>query len=201
MYPLIRFIREVSAAKRAPHLAPLASHVSTHRCWPWDLDPWMELNNGRTLTLYDLGRIPMAIRLGISDTLRARGWGFTVAGNSVRYRRRIKAFQRFTEVSRTIGWDQRFLYMEQSMWSKSECCNHMLLRVAIVGGGARTGIVPPAEFMDALGFHGASPELPGWVQAWIDADAQRRWPPELGDLAGARTDDLPALAPAGNVGP
>ena len=69
MYPLIRFAREVMAARRAPHLPPLGAHVSIHRVWPWDLDPWWELNNGRTLTLYDLGRIPMAIRLGITDTL------------------------------------------------------------------------------------------------------------------------------------
>lgn len=191
MYPLIRFAREVMAARRAPHLPPLGAHVSTHRVWPWDLDPWWELNNGRTLTLYDLGRIPMAIRLGITDTLRDKGWGFTVAGNSVRYRKRIQLFHRFTQVSRTLGWDDRFVYMEQSMWIERECANHMLLRVAIVGGG-RKGIVPPSEFMAALGHHGPAPELPGWVRAWIEADAQRPWPPVLPEDITPRTDDLPA---------
>ena len=132
MYPLIRFAREVMAARRAPRLPPMGAHVSTHRVWPWDLDPWWELNNGRTLTLYDLGRIPMAIRLGIVQAMRENGWGFTVAGNSVRYRKRIKLFHRFTQVSRTLGWDGRFLYMDQSMWIEGECANHMLLRVAIV---------------------------------------------------------------------
>lgn len=191
MYPLIRFAREVMAARRAPRLPPLGAHVSTHRCWPWDLDPWVELNNGRTLTLYDLGRIPMAIRLGITDTLRAQGWGFTVAGNSVRYRRRIRAMQRFTQVSRTLGWDKRFLYMEQSMWIGGECANHMLLRVAIVGG-QRAGIVAPADFMAAMGHPEASPPLPDWVLAWVEADARRPWPPRIGDLGDDRTDDLPA---------
>lgn len=190
MYPVIRFAGSVLSARRAPPLSPFQAHVSTHRVWPWDLDPWWELNNGRTLTLYDLGRIPMAIRLGIVDTMKRHGWGFTVAGNSVRYRRRIKAFQRFTEVSRTIGWDARFLYMEQSIWIGGDCANHMLIRVAIVGG-ARQGIVAPAEFMAALGHAGPSPDLPGWVQAWIDADAQRPWPPLLPDALAPRTDDLP----------
>lgn len=191
MYPLIRFAREVMAARRAPRLPPMGAHVSTHRVWPWDLDPWWELNNGRTLTLYDLGRIPMAIRLGIVQAMRENGWGFTVAGNSVRYRKRIKLFHRFTQVSRTLGWDGQFLYMDQSMWIEGECANHMLLRVAIVGSG-RKGIVTPAEFMAALGYHGESPALPEWVHAWIAADAQRPWPPVLPETLERRTDDLPA---------
>ena len=191
MYPLIRFAREVMAARRAPRLPPMGAHVSTHRVWPWDLDPWWELNNGRTLTLYDLGRIPMAIRLGIVQAMRENGWGFTVAGNTVRYRRRIKAFQRVTQVSRTIGWDDRFIYMEQSMWARGDCLNHMLLRVAIVGGAARKGLVSPAEFMAALGYSDPSPPLPGWVAAWIEADALRPWPPVLPPMTD-RTDDLPA---------
>ena len=190
MYPIVRFAREIMSARRAAPLPPLGAHVSTHRVWPWDLDPWWELNNGRTLTLYDLGRIPMAIRLGITDTLREKKWGFTVAGNSVRYRKRIKLFHRFTQVSRTLGWDDRFLYMEQSMWIERECANHMLLRVAIVGGGRR-GIVAPAEFMAALGYDGPQPELPGWVDAWIKADAQRPWPPLMPHDLTPHTDDLP----------
>lgn len=176
MYPFIRFVKEMVKFRSAPPLSFTGTHVSTHRCWPWDLDPWIELNNGRTLTLYDLGRIPLAVRTGLIGTLRKNRWGITVAGNSVRYRRRIKAFQRFTMVSRAVGWDQRFIYMEQSMWRGGECCNHMLVRSAITGPG---GIVAPAELLAAIGAPTDSPALPDWVQAWIAADATRPWPPVL----------------------
>ncbi|WP_449042030.1 acyl-CoA thioesterase [Paracoccus sp. (in: a-proteobacteria)] len=191
MYPILRFIYEIRSARRATPLGPLDAHVSTHRISPLDIDPWRELNNGRTLTLYDLGRIPMAVRLGIIDTLKRNGWGFTVAGNTVRYRRRIRVFQRITQVSRVLGWDSRFVYMEQSMWSGGDCANHMLLRVAIVGGAARKGMIPPEVFMEALGHHGPSPELPAWVAAWIEADALRPWPPELPEGTRAQSPDLP----------
>ena len=190
MYPILRFAKEMLKFRAAPPLDVLDAHVSTHRCWPWDLDPWIELNNGRTLTLYDLGRLPMAMRTGIIDTMRANRWGITVAGNSVRYRRRIRAFDRFTMVSRSLGWDDRFLYMEQSMWRGGECCNHMLLRAAITSD---QGMVAPARLMQAIGRDVESPPLPEWVRAWIAADRQRPWPPELPELPGGQHDrDLPA---------
>ncbi|MDO5641225.1 MAG: acyl-CoA thioesterase [Paracoccus sp. (in: a-proteobacteria)] len=176
MYPLIRFIKEIVKFRNAPKLGPLDAHISTHLCWPWDLDPWIELNNGRTLTLFDLGRIPMAVRSGLVHVLRKQGWGITVAGNSTRYRRRIRGFDRFTMVSRMIGWDHRFMYIEQSMWRKGECCNHMLLRGAITGP---EGIIAPHRVLEALGQNIPSPELPDWVRAWIHADAARPWPPEI----------------------
>jgi len=176
MYPLIRFVKEMVKFRNAPPLAVDEFHVSTHICWPWDLDPWIELNNGRTLTLFDLGRIPMAQRSGLIGILRERKWGITVAGNSTRYRRRIKMFDRFTMYSRLAGWDHRFIYMEQSMWKGAECCNHMLLRSAITSAN---GIVPPGEVMAAIGQSPDSPPLEDWVKAWIEADALRPWPPAI----------------------
>ena len=88
MYPSLRLGIELALARRSPPLALGAVHVSHHTCWPWDIDPWLELNNGRTLTLYDLGRVPLAARSGLVRALRANRWGLTVAGSSVRYRRR-----------------------------------------------------------------------------------------------------------------
>lgn len=186
MYPLVRFVKEMIKFRNAPSLGPLDPHISRHICWPWDLDPWIELNNGRTLTLYDLGRIPMAARTGLIRVMRSHGWGITVAGNSVRYRRRIRAFDRFDMVTRTIGTDDRFIYVEQSMWRRGECCNHMLVRSAVTSD---QGIVPPARVMQALGYKGEPPELPGWVRAWIAADAQRPWPPHLGEDVKRRLPD------------
>lgn len=174
MYPFIRMAKEIWKNRRAAPLGITEAHVSHHICWPWDLDLWAELNNGRTLTLYDLGRIPLAMRTGLGDLIRTHRWGITVAGNTVRYRRRVRMFDRVEIVSRCIGWDARFVYMEQSMWRAGDCTSHMLLRSAIT---SKSGIVPPAEALAALGQPAASPELPGWVRAWIAADAERPWPP------------------------
>lgn len=174
MYPFARMIKEIWISRGQPPLGLLETHVSHHICWPWDLDLWVELNNGRTLTLYDLGRIPLAVRTGLGALIRQKGWGITVAGNTVRYRRRVRMFHKVEMLSRCIGWDARFLYMEQSMWRGGECTSHMLLRSAVTSA---KGIVPPAEILAALGQRMESPPLPDWVRAWIAADAERPWPP------------------------
>jgi len=175
MYPFVRMAKEIWTNRNAPALGLTDAHVSHHICWPWDLDFWFELNNGRTLTLYDLGRVPMAMRTGLLRHMKAKRWGITVAGNTLRYRRRVRAFDRIEMVSRCIGWDARFLYIEQSMWRAGECTSHMLLRSAVT---SKAGIVPPAEVLAAMGLRTESPALPGWVTDWISADAERPWPPE-----------------------
>lgn len=174
MYPFIRMIKELVIFRNAPPLGITDTHVSHHICWPWDLDFWVELNNGRTLTLYDLGRVPMGTRTGIIGALRDNKWGLTVAGSSVRYRRRVRMFQKFEMRSRCVGWDDKFIYMVQSMWRHGECTSQVLLRSAVTDAN---GIVAPARVLEALGRPTDSPELPEWVQNWIKADASRPWPP------------------------
>lgn len=177
MYPFIRMAKELWKFRNAPRLAILDPHVSSHRVWPWDLDLWRELNNGRTLTLFDLGRIPMSIRMGFDKVAKAKGWGITVAGNSTRYRRRVTVFQKLTQVCRIVGWDARFVYLEQSFWRGDDCTCHMLLRSAFISKG---GIVSPAEVLAALGQAQDSPDLPDWIKGWIESDAERPWPPIRG---------------------
>lgn len=175
MYPFVRMIWQLYLHRKSPSLPLTGTHVSYHYCLPWDIDLWRELNNGRTLTLYDLGRIPLAGRVGLIGVLRRKRWGLTMAGASVRYRRRVRMFERIEMRSRLIGWDGRFMYLEQSMWNaRGECANHILYRAAVTG---RAGIVPTAEVLAALGQNEAPPALPDWVRAWIAAEESRPWPP------------------------
>ncbi len=68
----------------------------------------------------------------------------------------------------------RFIYMDQSMWRGGDCTSQVLIRSAVTGP---EGIVAPARLIAALGQPDESPPLPAWVQAWIEAEATRPWPP------------------------
>ena len=174
MYPVIRLVKELWVHRNAAPIGVGEQHVTNLICWPWDIDLWMELNNGRTLTIMDLGRVVMFRRMGVIGAMRRKRWAGTIAGASVRYRRRVRMFDRIEMRSRIVGWDARFTYAEQSLWRKGECCSHALLRMAITGG---KGIIPSADLAAEMGLPAESPPLPDWVQAWSAADAQRPWPP------------------------
>ena len=175
MYPYLRLGLELALARRAPALPLDGVHVTRLTCRPADIDPWGELNNGRTLTLYDLGRVPLAVRNGLVAAIRRNGWGLTVAGASVRYRRRVRAFERVEVRSAYVGRDPRFIYVHQAMFRKGEAVSSVLIRGAVVGPD---GIVATDRLIAALA-PAAEPALPAWVAAWSDAEAARPWPPDL----------------------
>ncbi|PTX58063.1 acyl-CoA thioesterase FadM [Litoreibacter ponti] len=174
MYPIARFAYQFFVHRNVAPLDPTGTHVSHHICWPWDLDLWNELNNGRTLTLYDMGRLPLAGRVGLIRVLKENRWGLTMAGASVRYRRRVRAFDRIEMHSRAVCWDARFIYLEQSMRVRGEATSHILYRSAVTGSG---GIVPPSTVMEKLNADLPTPEIPDWIRAWTEAEALRPWPP------------------------
>lgn len=175
MYPLLRLALHRRQARRMSRLPPFGQHVITTRVMPWDIDPFWELNNGRTITLYDLGRLSLYERLGLGPLVAPHGLRPTVAGAVVRYRQRIRAFDRLVMPSRILGWDARFFYLDHSLWRDGQCCNQLIVRMAFTEG---RGITPPARVVEIARWGVPSPALPAWIEAWSEAEAQRPWPPE-----------------------
>jgi acyl-CoA thioesterase FadM len=176
MYPFFR-MTAASASERAQTAARDFRHPrGDHDLLPLDADIFWEMNNGRILTFYDLGRFALGQRIGLIRTLREQGWGLVVAGSSVRYRARIRPFQRFELRTRLLGWDERFIYIEQAMWRGDVACNHALMRTGVTEKGR---LVETRRVADAMGLSPDSPPLPDWAASWADADAKRPWPPEV----------------------
>lgn len=175
MYPLLRFITVIIKALTSKPLAADAICETTLRCMPWDIDLFLELNNGRVLTLYDLGRFDLAIRTGLARLLRRKRWGLVVAGGSVRYRRRVRMFDKITIRTQMVGAEERWIYIAQSMWVKGEPTSSILLRTGITGKGKA---IPIAELRAEIPVQNWIPEMPEWVNAWRASDELRPWPPQ-----------------------
>ena len=175
MYPIIRLITTSIKSKLASSLSVHDASETTFFCRPWDLDLFMEVNNGRMLTLYDLGRFNLSIRCGLAAVLRRKRWGLVVAGSSVRYRRRVRLFDKVTMRTQVVGVDDRWIYVAQSMWVKGHPASSVLLRTAIT---SKSGTVPTESVLHELGLESWNSELPEWVKAWAEGDSQRPWPPQ-----------------------
>lgn len=177
MYPFLRLGWNLFAARKLPPMNPLEMHVSQHRCRLVDCDIFGEMNNGRILTLYEMGRFQAAVRMGLWALLKKRRWGLTVAGTSIRYRKRITPFEKYETRTRISTWDERFVYIEQGMFKPNgECASHVLFRTAVVSEGRA---VPTDELIKALNITDPKPEPAQWVTNWIEAEATRTWPPDL----------------------
>lgn len=173
MYPLVRLLSTSVKARFAARISIFDVCETRFRCRPWDLDMFMEVNNGRLLTLYDLGRFDLAIRSGLANVLLKNCWGLVVAGSSVRYRRRVRAFDKVTMRTQVVGQDEKWTYITQSIWVKGHPCSSILLRTGVTADGKA---IPTHNIAAAMGTEKLQ-SMPEWVKAWIKADAQRVWPP------------------------
>ena len=174
MYPLIRLCTTRIRSFFAPSIRFDGEVETRFKCMPWDLDTFLEMNNGRVLTLYDLGRFDLAFRTGLMKILRRKKWGLVVAGASVRYRNRVKALDDVTIRTRVAGFDDRWIYIVQSMWVGDIPCSSILLRTAVTRKGRA---VTTDELAETLGLDASFISLPDWVASWIQGEKDRPWPP------------------------
>lgn len=174
MYPFARLAKVMWQANRNSAIHFTDKSEISFSCHPWDLDIFNEMNNGRVLTLYDLGRTELGIRCGLMNVLAKKRWALVVAGSSVRYRKRIHMFHKVNMYTQCVGWDDKWLYVEQSMWVDGKPCSSVLIRAGVT---SKKGLVSPQLVLEEMGVPFDTPILPQWVIEWIDSEQHRPWPP------------------------
>ncbi len=174
MYPLSRQFFDYLRARRLGPLPLDGEHVNRMRAWPWDIDPFGDLNNGRILTLSDVGRISFAARIGLLAALKRRRWGMAMAGSAPQYRRRVTMWEPLEFRTRLIGRDEKFFYMRHLMLARGEPAAEIVCRLVVT---ENRRIAPTDMVAAEIGATDWRPALPGWVAALAAAEAERPWPP------------------------
>lgn len=181
---LFRLLYVLLGSLRRPRLGPLDESVIRLRVLPNDLDTNLHLNNGRFLTLMDLGRVDLLVRLGVVREMRRRRWGGVVASATVRFRRPLNLFQRFELHSRLLCWDDRWFYMEQRFARGGETAALAIVKARFMAADGRR--LAPAEVVAATRHAVESPPMPPGVREWVEAeeriqsDVQRRTYEQVG---------------------
>lgn len=173
MVLLFRFLWTIFKARFRSRIGPLDSSVVRFTVLPHDCDLNFHLNAGRFLSFMDIARIELIARMRVFRKVIQRGWRPVVGGAVIRYRRSVQPFERFTVQSRTVGWDEKWFYVEHILnradgSMAATAYTRVLLR-------KKDGTVPPRDFMELMGLDAnlQSPPLPPFVDDWRRAEDAR----------------------------
>jgi acyl-CoA thioesterase FadM len=163
MFPWLRLIKVAGRLVRAPRMNLLDTSCVRLRAWPNDLDFNLHVNNGRYLTLADLGRFDWFVRTGVLQAARRHG-AIPVIGDAIaKFRREINAWQTFEIRSRLIGWDERWGFLEHRFVRGNRVIGVVAIRGVFRGP---QGPLAPGLLMSELGVDAISPPLPRWAEQW-----------------------------------
>lgn len=162
MYPYLRLTRVLFQSKLKPKLDFHSEEFDTIKLsvWPQDIDPFLELNNGRYVTLLDLGRFAYGARVDIKDFLKKNQWSLTITGTYNEYRYRLRLFQKFELKTKIIGCDKDWFYFFQKLERNGKTHMASVVKFAFT---SQKGIVKPEEVINAMGEVFDPTQLPKWI--------------------------------------
>lgn len=130
-----------------------------------DCDSYLHMNNGRYLSVMDIGRIDHAGRCGLIRMLRAQGWKPVAGGATIRFRRELRLGTRYTLSTRCVGWDEGWAYFEQ-VFERPDGTLAARAYAKIATLDSQGTRLPSERVIAALGMDPESPTLPDGVLAW-----------------------------------
>jgi acyl-CoA thioesterase FadM len=162
---LLRLIWVLTAARFRAPLGLFGVSRVRFRVWLNDLDLNRHMNNGRFLTLMDLGRIDLMARMGVLGIFKKRRWMPVVAAETISFKRPLDPFERYELASRILCWDERFLYLEQVFTkANGKVAARALVKAAVLGQGRALKSV---DLLEAIGAaKRKSPPIPPGIKAW-----------------------------------
>ena len=163
MYPLLRLIRVVVKSQFQEKLSFDNDYTDKVNLivLPQDIDPFMELNNGRYVTLLDLGRYSLGARVNMGSFLKRNKWSLTIVGTYNEYRYRLRLFQRFILQTKILGYDEKWFYFFQKVERNGK--THMASVVKFTYT-SKKGLVVPKEVVSAMGIKYEPNSLPSWIK-------------------------------------
>jgi acyl-CoA thioesterase FadM len=134
-----------------------------------DIDLLLHMNNGRYLSLFDLGRWDLLVRTGLWDVMKTRGWYAVVSSETVTFRKSLNLWQRFDVESRMIGHDDKAVYLEHRAVVDGEVYARAIIRARMMKRSG--GTLSHDELFAAVGRPEGVPEVDEWVHEWAAASA------------------------------
>lgn len=144
------------------------------RVLPNDLDLNMHMNNGRYLTIMDIGRTDFVIRTGMFQKVIRAGQIPVLAAATIRFRVQLEPFREYALQTRIVCWDEKWAYMEQRFIITKGKKAGEIAAIAIVKGAfydkKKKATVPTDKLLRAIGFEGEAPATPPHIRKWQESE-------------------------------
>lgn len=124
----------------------------TMRVLPTDLDLLMHVNNGVYFSLMDFGRWDMVFRNGSYDACNKNGWYAVVAGETIKFKKSLQLWDKFTLRTQIVGHDEKNFFILQKFICRDQLMATGLVKVRFLK--KKGGTVSPAEVYAAMNIQG-----------------------------------------------
>jgi acyl-CoA thioesterase FadM len=133
------------------------------RVWPTDLDNNLHMNNGRYLTLMDLGRFDLVARAGFLPSILKNHWFPVLGAARISYYRPLKPFRTYLLKTQLVAWDEKWLYLRQEFESEGKLCARAYVQGLFLSSN---GKVSTKDLFAIVGFTQDPPPFPGDLVEW-----------------------------------
>ena len=126
-----------------------------------DIDINLHVNNGRFLTLADLGRIDFLIRTNFMAVMIKNKWKPIIAGVDSYYLKPLSPFKIYTQTTTLLCWDDKWGYFEHKFKSGNKVVAIIYVKGLFVGPLGRISV---EEIAKTLGVTQGSPDMPEFIK-------------------------------------
>lgn len=136
-----------------------------------DIDFNMHINNARYMVFMERARWDHPVQTNTWNVMLKDKLNFIVAGIEMGYIREIRLGKRFDVETRYIGWDEKYIYLEQRFVVDGKIHAYGLVKAVFLQQGKRAN---PGEVADILGVHQANDVLPEHLVLWKQLSHAKR---------------------------
>lgn len=141
--------------------------VISMRVLPVDLDLLWHVNNGVYFSFMDFGRWDAVFRNGSYDLCKKMGWYAVVAGETIRFKKSLKLWDKFQLETQITGHDDKYFFIQQKFLKNGELMATGMVKVRFLK--KKGGTVPTEELLKCIGEH-AIPDARELSDQWFALD-------------------------------
>lgn len=149
----------------------LAPSILRMHVWANDLDFNLHMNNGRYLTIMDLGRFHLMAKKRMLKAIIKHRWQPVLGGVKMHFIKGLRPFTAFDLKTEVIWWDEKWIYMEQTFLQNGTIMATGLLKALFTYQGKR---LPSEQILGLMENSPQKPEQPEHLKHWLDAEDQSK---------------------------